>query len=519
MHLIEMSPRLREVQQATLAASGHAVHWHLPSRRHPAGPADLRRQRVLRRHARPPVPVRRTAAGRERVVGLDADDQLAFGLRPVGSRAAATVAAARRRHRRGLADRHRRVMTASPSASPRGRRRADRRLRQRQPRLRRHAAGRAPAQIREPASPRPARPTSPPMSISPRWPQRREAAGASTRPVMGQGEFLVRLGLVERAGVLGRGKDAKTRDAHRRRHRAARRPEGDGRAVQGAGGLRAGPEAAGIRPRSRTDAWESDGSSSHRTSPAGAARHRATASSPAQGGVSEGIYASLNCGIGSRDDARQRAGEPRPRRRRLGVAAASWRRPTRCTAPMPSSSTTAWPPGKGPKADAVVTNRPRHRDRRSAPPIAGRSCSPTPTARVIGAAHAGWRGALAGVAESAIAAMETLGARRERIVAVLGPSISQANYEVGPELVGALHRRRSRTMPAFSSRPNGRPRHVRPARPTPWRGCRRPASRPPSWACAPMPSRSASIPTAAPPIAASRTTAASFRQSCCRIGV
>jgi YfiH family protein len=56
-------------------------------------------------------------------------------------------------------------------------------------------------------------------------------------------------------------------------------------------------------------------------------------------------------------------------------------------------------------------------------------------AGVIGAAHAGWRGALAGVAEAAIAAMETLGAWRARIVAVLGPSISQANYEVGPELV------------------------------------------------------------------------------------
>ncbi|MEX2319538.1 MAG: laccase domain-containing protein, partial [Bauldia sp.] len=56
-------------------------------------------------------------------------------------------------------------------------------------------------------------------------------------------------------------------------------------------------------------------------------------------------------------------------------------------------------------------------------------------ARVIGAAHAGWRGARAGIVESAIAAMEELGARRQRIVAALGPTISQANYEVGPEVV------------------------------------------------------------------------------------
>jgi hypothetical protein len=54
-------------------------------------------------------------------------------------------------------------------------------------------------------------------------------------------------------------------------------------------------------------------------------------------------------------------------------------------------------------------------------------------ARVIGAAHAGWKGALSGVLESTLTAMETLGARRERIAAAIGPCISQANYEVGPE--------------------------------------------------------------------------------------
>ncbi len=95
---------------------------------------------------------------------------------------------------------------------------------------------------------------------------------------------------------------------------------------------------------------------------------------------------------------------------------------------------TAWAPGRGPKADAVVTDRPG-----VALGIGTADCGPIlfadPEAQVIGAAHAGWRGALAGVAEAAIAAMQSLGARRQRIIAVLGPSISQANYEVGPEMV------------------------------------------------------------------------------------
>jgi YfiH family protein len=96
-----------------------------------------------------------------------------------------------------------------------------------------------------------------------------------------------------------------------------------------------------------------------------------------------------------------------------------------------------WPTGGGPKADGVVTNRPG-----IAIGIGTADCGPIlfaePEARVIGAAHAGWRGALAGIGEATVAAMEGLGARRERIVAVLGPTISQANYEVGAEVRGAF---------------------------------------------------------------------------------
>jgi hypothetical protein len=95
--------------------------------------------------------------------------------------------------------------------------------------------------------------------------------------------------------------------------------------------------------------------------------------------------------------------------------------------------TEVWPPDTRPKADAVVTDR-----RGIAIGVGTADCGPIlfadAEASVVGAAHAGWRGALAGVGEATVAAMEQLGAKRDRIVAVLGPTISQKNYEVGPEL-------------------------------------------------------------------------------------
>ena len=91
-----------------------------------------------------------------------------------------------------------------------------------------------------------------------------------------------------------------------------------------------------------------------------------------------------------------------------------------------------WRPGEGPKADAVVTRRPG-----LAVGVGTADCGPILFADaeggVVGAAHAGWKGALGGVLEATIAAMEGLGAARERIVAVLGPTISRTAYEVGPE--------------------------------------------------------------------------------------
>lgn len=153
-----------------------------------------------------------------------------------------------------------------------------------------------------------------------------------------------------------------------------------------------------------------------------------------EGGVSTGLYASLNCGTGSQD-ARDRVLENRARvTTALGVAADRLATPYQVHGTDVVTVETVWEPGHGPKADALVTDRPG-----IALGVGTADCGPIlfadATAGVIGAAHAGWRGALAGVADSAIAAMEALGARRARIVAVLGPSISQANYEVGPELV------------------------------------------------------------------------------------
>ncbi len=152
------------------------------------------------------------------------------------------------------------------------------------------------------------------------------------------------------------------------------------------------------------------------------------------GGASSGLYAGLNTGIGSRDD-RATVLENRAR-----VAMFLGAEPDRLATPYQIHSADAvtvtepWGPGLGPKADAVVTDRPG-----LAIGVGTADCGPVlladAEAKIVGAAHAGWKGALTGILESAIAAMERLGADRSRIVAVLGPMISARAYEVGPELV------------------------------------------------------------------------------------
>lgn len=151
-----------------------------------------------------------------------------------------------------------------------------------------------------------------------------------------------------------------------------------------------------------------------------------------RGGVSEGLYDSLNIGLGSQDDP-ARVAENRGR-----VADAMEVPRHRLVTPWQYHSAVAltvdrpFGPADRPKADAVVTRQPG-----IALGVSTADCTPVlfadPDARVVGAAHAGWRGALAGIVEATIEAMLGLGAARERIIAVIGPTISQANYEVGED--------------------------------------------------------------------------------------
>jgi YfiH family protein len=170
-----------------------------------------------------------------------------------------------------------------------------------------------------------------------------------------------------------------------------------------------------------------------------------------QGGVSDGVYASLNCGPGS-GDVRENVVENRSRvRAALGADAAlvtlyQIHSATAVTVAAP------WQIGHGPEADAMATNCPG-----IALGILTADCAPVlladAEARVIGAAHAGWKGARGGVIEAVAAAMEGLGAARCRIRAAIGPAISQANYEVGPEFHEDFVARDPDTARFFSASP------------------------------------------------------------------
>lgn len=151
------------------------------------------------------------------------------------------------------------------------------------------------------------------------------------------------------------------------------------------------------------------------------------------GGVSTGIFASLNCGPGSGDD---RASVIENRHRALKALSNNANAQLLTMYQIHSASalsvTGPWEIGQGPQADAMATNVPG-----LALGILTADCAPVlladADACVIGAAHAGWRGALSGVIDSALRAMQRLGAQRSRVAAAIGPCISQSNYEVGAE--------------------------------------------------------------------------------------
>jgi len=152
------------------------------------------------------------------------------------------------------------------------------------------------------------------------------------------------------------------------------------------------------------------------------------------GGVSEGVYASLNGGIGSRDKAANVAENRTRMARAFDVSPENFLTAYQVHSPDVVIAEQSWNADARPRADAIVTRIPR-----LGIAVTTADCGPVlfadARARVVGAAHAGWRGALLGVIEAAIGGMEKLGADRAHIVAAIGPMIRQPNYEVGPDLV------------------------------------------------------------------------------------
>jgi hypothetical protein len=151
-----------------------------------------------------------------------------------------------------------------------------------------------------------------------------------------------------------------------------------------------------------------------------------------QGGVSEGIFASLNGGLGSGDDPARVRENRRRMTEHLGVPDTALVSLHQVHSGRALAVEAPWS-GERPEADGMATGTPG-----LALAVATADCCPVlfadAEAQVIGAAHAGWRGALDGVLEAVLDRMESLGAWRDRTVAVLGPTIAQGAYEVGPEL-------------------------------------------------------------------------------------
>jgi YfiH family protein len=153
-----------------------------------------------------------------------------------------------------------------------------------------------------------------------------------------------------------------------------------------------------------------------------------------EGGVSDGIYASLNGGIGSNDDPARVAENRRRMAEQMGVKPEHFLSMHQTHSPDVVVASGPWQGPSRPRADAIVT-----RTEGLAIGASAADCGPIllvdPNARVIGAAHAGWKGALTGIVESTVATMEKLGAERSGIVAAIGPLIRQRSYEVGAEFV------------------------------------------------------------------------------------
>ena len=154
-----------------------------------------------------------------------------------------------------------------------------------------------------------------------------------------------------------------------------------------------------------------------------------------EGGVSEGVFGSLNAGFGAGDDPDRVTENRALAARALGAAPERLATGRQVHSAEVAVIDGAVGPSGAPRADGFVTARPG-----VLIGILSADCAPVlladAEARVVGAAHAGWRGALAGIAEATVAAMERLGARRARMVAAVGPCIGKDSYDVGPEFPG-----------------------------------------------------------------------------------
>jgi YfiH family protein len=157
-----------------------------------------------------------------------------------------------------------------------------------------------------------------------------------------------------------------------------------------------------------------------------------------KGGVSDGLYKSLNTGIGSNDAPANVAANRARIAEAVGVQPDCLLTCYQIHSPQVVTATKPWPADARPRADAIVTCVAG-----LAIAVSTADCGPVlladDRARVVGAAHAGWRGAFSGVLEAALDAMEQSGADRANIVAALGPMIRQSNYEVGPEFIARFN--------------------------------------------------------------------------------
>jgi polyphenol oxidase len=152
------------------------------------------------------------------------------------------------------------------------------------------------------------------------------------------------------------------------------------------------------------------------------------------GGHSTGIFGSLNCGLGSGDDLELVARNREVVAAKLQVARSHLLTAFQVHGADVAHVTEPWTVESRPKVDGLVSNT-----KGLAIGVLTADCAPIlfadEEAKVVGAAHAGWKGALAGITGAVIDAMEKLGANRNRITATIGPTISQSAYEVGPEFI------------------------------------------------------------------------------------